>query len=79
MTARKINASRDGVTGSYPDVTPVRRICRTVAETAQAGWDDGANDPPLTPDQVTRLAALLGPYLRPDAASVEDASTRRSA
>lgn len=42
-----------------------RRICRTPEEIFQAGWDDGANDPPLTPAQVTRIAALLGPYIRP--------------
>lgn len=40
------------------------RFCRTPEESFQAGWEDGANLPPLTPAQVTYLAALLGPYIR---------------
>ncbi len=41
------------------------RFCRTPEESFQAGWDDGADDPPLTDAQRTQLAALLGPYWRP--------------
>lgn len=41
------------------------RICRTPQEAFAAGWDDGANDPPLTDEQITRLVALHSPYLRP--------------
>jgi hypothetical protein len=41
------------------------RICRTPAEAFAAGWEDGADDPPLTEEQRTRLAALLAPYVRP--------------
>ncbi|MGJ6968790.1 hypothetical protein ACSDR0_43500 [Streptosporangium sp. G11] len=44
-------------------------ICRTAEECFRAGWDDGANDPPLTPAQRTRLAALLGPYIRASTAA----------
>jgi hypothetical protein len=51
-----------------------RRICRTAQECFQAGWDDGANDPPLTPAQVTRLAALLGPSIRQAVAQRETAA-----
>lgn len=40
------------------------RLCRTPEECWQAGWDDGANDPPLTPSQIARLTVLLRPYLR---------------
>jgi hypothetical protein len=45
-----------------------RRICRTPAEAFQAGWDDAADDPPLSPAQIARLTALWRPYLRRDAA-----------
>ena len=41
-----------------------RRLCRTPEESFQAGWDDGADEPPLTNEQILRLAALLGPYIR---------------
>ncbi|WP_214103161.1 hypothetical protein [Acrocarpospora catenulata] len=36
----------------------------TLDEIARAGWEDGANDPPLTPTQRTYLIALLGPHIR---------------
>lgn len=69
MTAAPINGSSGQVRATCPEVTPTpRRICRTLEEIAQAGWDDAANDPPLTPRQVTRIALLLGPYVRDDAA-----------
>lgn len=41
-----------------------RRMCRTPDEAFQAGWDDAANDPPLTPAQRTLIAGLLGPSIR---------------
>lgn len=41
-------------------------ICRTPEESFQAGWDDGADDPPLTQQQVDYLVALNSPYLRPN-------------
>ena len=34
-------------------------ICRTVAEALAAGLKDGAAHPPLTPEQVARLAAII--------------------
>ncbi|MFN2636807.1 MAG: hypothetical protein ABR585_07270 [Gemmatimonadaceae bacterium] len=40
------------------------RICRTPEEVFAAGREATANFPPLTPAQVIRVAALLGPYLR---------------
>ncbi len=40
------------------------RLCMTLDEIARAGWEDGANDPPLTPTQRTYLIALLGPHIR---------------
>ncbi|MDX3109564.1 hypothetical protein [Nonomuraea angiospora] len=46
-------------------VNSSRRICRTPADAFAAGWADGADDPPLTDEQRTRLAALLAPYIRP--------------
>lgn len=44
-----------------------RRVCRTPADAFAAGWEAGADDPPLTDEQRVRLAALLGPYIRPAA------------
>lgn len=41
------------------------RICRTPEEAFEQGWRDGEGDPPLTPEQRMRLAALLAPYVRP--------------
>lgn len=46
-----------------------RRLCRTPEECFQAGWDDGADDPPLTDAQIARLTVLWRPYLRRDAAA----------
>ncbi|NAS22440.1 hypothetical protein GT755_12185 [Herbidospora sp. NEAU-GS84] len=45
-------------------MTAPRRLCRTPDEIFQAGWDDGMTDPPLTPEQRTRIAALLAPHVR---------------
>lgn len=45
----------------------VRRICRTAEEAFRAGWDDGAEDPPLTDRQRTLIAALLAPHINPAA------------
>lgn len=41
------------------------RRCRTAAECFQAGWNDGADDPPLTDRQRTQVAALLSRYISP--------------
>lgn len=41
-----------------------RRICRTPQEAFDQGWQDAERDPPLTPEQRTRLAVLLAPYVR---------------
>lgn len=46
-----------------------RRICRTAEDAFMAGWQDGADDPPLTEEQRTRIAALLAPHIRPAAAA----------
>lgn len=58
-------------------MTKPRRICRTPQECFEAGLEAGASLPPLTPAQVTRIAALLGPYIRAsiaaDAAEAEAA------
>lgn len=37
---------------------PARRICRTPDECWDAGWEDGADDPPLTQAQIDKLAPL---------------------
>lgn len=53
------------------------RICRTAEECFQAGWDDAADAPPLTDVQRTRLAVLLGPYIRASIAA-ETADTAKA-
>lgn len=45
------------------------RLCRTPEECFQAGWDDAADHPPLTPAQIANLTALWRPYLRRDDAA----------
>jgi len=40
---------------------------RTVDECYAAGWEDGADDEPLTQQEIERLAALHSPYLTPEA------------
>ena len=42
---------------------PKRRICRTPEEAWKAGWEDGANDPPMTQAQIDQLAPLWRLYL----------------
>lgn len=39
-------------------------ICRTPEECCAAGWEDGADDAPLTQQEIDRLAVLHSPYLR---------------
>ena len=39
----------------------------TPEECFQAGWDDGADDKPLTREEIERLVSLHSPYLRPEA------------
>ncbi len=39
-----------------------RRICRTAEEALAAGWDDGADDAPMTPEQHRKILALVRPY-----------------
>lgn len=56
---QSLNETRDG------------RICRTAEEAFHAGWQDGEQDPPLTEQQILRLAALLGRHIRP---AVQDAA-----
>lgn len=46
-------------------------ICRTPEEAFARGWEDGADDPPLTKRQIARLSVLLAPFLRP---RMEDAA-----
>lgn len=43
---------------------PKRRICRTLEETWQAGWEDGADDPPMTQAQIDLLAPLWRLHLQ---------------
>lgn len=38
------------------------RTCRTAEDAFRAGWDDGADDAPLTPEQQRRVLALVRPY-----------------
>lgn len=45
------------------DDQPKRRICRTVDESWEAGVQDAKNHRPLSPAEITRIAALLRPYL----------------
>ena len=40
---------------------------RTPEEIFAAGWDDGADDKPLTREEIERLVSLHSPYLRPEA------------
>ena len=43
------------------------RICRTPEECFTAGWEDGADDEPLTPQEIERLVVLHAPYLHTEA------------
>jgi hypothetical protein len=42
-------------------------ICRTAEEAYAAGWEDGADDAPLSQEETERLVALHSPYLTPRA------------
>lgn len=39
----------------------------TPEECFAAGWEDGADDAPLTQQEIERLVSLHSPYLRPEA------------
>jgi hypothetical protein len=64
-------------------------ICRTPEEAFQAGWDapceHGIPNPVdcehcrLKPEEITRLAALLGPSLRAAARAAEQAAAEEPA
>lgn len=41
--------------------------CRTDEECFRAGWEDGADDAPLTQREIEKLATLHSPYLTPKA------------
>lgn len=43
------------------------KALRTAEECFRAGWDDGADDRPLSQQEIERLATLHAPYLRPEA------------
>lgn len=43
------------------------RLCRTPEDAFAAGWDDGADDAPLSQQEIERLVALHSPYLTPAA------------
>jgi hypothetical protein len=45
----------------------VSTTCRTAEEAFRAGWEDGADDAPLTQQEIERLVALHSPYLTPQA------------
>lgn len=36
------------------------------ADCFTAGWDDGADDAPLTREEIERMSALHSPYLTPE-------------
>jgi hypothetical protein len=57
-------------------VTPAERRTRQLAAIFQQGWDDGANDPPLTERQIERLAFLIAPSI-PAATARADAPMQR--
>lgn len=38
-------------------------ICRTPEECYSAGWEDGADDKPLTQEEIEHLTVLHGPHL----------------
>ena len=39
------------------------RLCRTPEDAFAAGWDDGADDAPLTQTEIEKLVALHGAHL----------------
>lgn len=40
-----------------------RAICRTPEESFAVGWQDGADDAPMTQEEIEHLVALHSPYL----------------
>jgi hypothetical protein len=40
------------------------RMVRTPEEAFWAGWEDGKNDRPLSPEEIRKIAALWRPYFR---------------
>jgi len=44
-------------------MTPAERRQRELDRTFQLGWDSGADDPPLTPEQVVQCAFIIRPRL----------------
>ena len=38
-------------------------VCRTADEAFAAGWEDGADDAPLTQEEIEHLSVLHAPYL----------------
>jgi hypothetical protein len=46
-------------------VTPAERRQRELDRIFQLGWDSGADDPPLTNEQIERLAFIINPRLAP--------------
>lgn len=40
---------------------------RTAEDCLRAGWDDGADDRPLSQQEIERLAVLHSPYLTTEA------------
>ena len=47
-------------------------MLRTPEECFRAGWDDGADDKPLTQKEIEYLVMLHAPYLRVEAGASED-------
>ncbi|MGH3095123.1 MAG: hypothetical protein ACRDMV_03885 [Streptosporangiales bacterium] len=41
-------------------------LCRTNEECFNAGWADGEDDEPMTQQEIERMLALHGRYLRPE-------------
>lgn len=46
-------------------MTSAERRQRMLAAAFEAGWNDGANDPPLTGRQIERVAFLIAPTVAP--------------
>lgn len=42
-----------------------RPMCRTREEAFQAGYEDAANDRPMSEQEIQRIAALWRPYYKP--------------
>lgn len=50
------------------------RRCRTPQDAFAAGWEDGADDRPLSPQEISRIAALWRPYYRPTETPTADSA-----